>query len=325
MSLSYNFRLVCVLVIFAGLTQFAAQFALALGIRSISRRLEYATARQRERILYLFQVGPALLSGFVALALCLPAYICSEPNREIESVSVVCLLMAAGTGMWFAFAVLRGLRVTLRTVRFTRACRRSGQYTRHAGSLPVLRVPYCSLPVALFGFLRPVIIVSAEFADGSDRLDPDALALALAHEHAHAAHYDNWKLLALAFLPRLGQILPGGDRLFDLWQTAADWAADNDAVQGDPTRSLLLAEALVRAARCAYGQRPFAVCTALTSAEAALRARVDRLMHPQCDLRPDRSRVLPFLALLVLLAAAAFAFSPWIYTLSERLLHLGAA
>jgi hypothetical protein len=325
MSLSYGVRLLCVLVVVAGLIQATAQLAVALGVRAIFRRLESATARLRERVLYLLQIGPALLAGFVALALCLPAYIRSEPNREVESVSVVCLLIAAGMGLWFAFSVLRGLRITLRTLRYKRACRRYGQSLGQVGSHGILRLPDVGLPIALVGFSRPVIVVSAEFADVADHLAPDALALALLHEHAHATHHDNWKLLALAFLPRLDRFLPGGDRLFDLWQRAADWAADDEAVRGDPARSLLLAEVLVWAARCAHGPRPSALCTPLTSAEATLATRIERLTRLQYDFRSDSFSIPSCLAALAVLAGGVFAFSSWIYSVSEWLLHLGPA
>jgi hypothetical protein len=325
MSLSYTLRLLCVLVVVAGLIQIAAQFILAPGVRLILQRLESAPARRRERILFLLQIGPALVATFIAFAVCLPAYIRFESNRDVESVSLVCLLMAAGIGLWFAFAVLKGLRVTLRTLRFTRACRLHEQPLGRVGSIPMLRAPNVGLPVGLVGLLRPVIIISAEFVDVANRLDPDALALALAHEHAHATHHDNWKLLTLALLPRLDRFLPGGDRLFDLWKTAADWAADDDAVQGDPARALLLAETLVWAARCAHSSRPSVLCTPLTSAEAAIAARIERLTRLQCDFRSDSFPIPPCLAALAVLAGGVFAFSPWIYAVSEWLLHLGAA
>ena len=174
----------------------------------------------------------------------------------------------------------------------------------------MLCVPDVELPVALVGLLHPVVIVSAEFACVADQLHPDAIAVALAHERAHAAHRDNWKLLSLAFLPRLDGFLLSGNRWIEFWQTAADFGADEDAVRGDPSRSLLLAEVLVRAARCANGPRPPALCTALTSAEAGLAARIDRLTRSQCDSRLDTTSALPGVTVLAVLAGAALAFSP---------------
>lgn len=322
MNLSYSLRLLCVLIIAAGLTQAAAQLALSLGARAIVRRLQQGTARRRERILYLVQIAPALLAAFASFALCLPAWLCSEPNRAIEGVSLACVLLALALALWLASGLVRGLRITLRTLRLTRIRRRSATALAADGSLPVLCVPDFGLPVALVGLLRPTVLLSARFAAVAD---PGALALALAHERSHAAHRDNWKLLTLAFLPRCDRVLPGRLRWIGLWQTAADWAADDDAVAGDPARSLLLAQVLVAAARCAHGPQPPLLCTALTSAEAGLAARVDRLIHLQSDARQNSAAGLGWSAAFVLFAAAALALSPWIYTLSEWLLHLGAA
>jgi hypothetical protein len=323
MNLTYILRLVCVVIVACGLSQAAAQFMVAMTARPILRYLETFSARQREHVLYLVQIGPALLAVFIAFALCLPAYIRSEPNRGVESVSIACLLITAGLGLWLGTAVLQGLRAALRTLRFTRACRRSGESFTEVSPLLVVRIPGLGVPAVLVGLLQPLVAVSDEFAAVADRLHPDAFGLALAHEGAHAAHCDNWKLLSLAFLPRCDQFLPRGVRWRDLWHTAADWAADDEAVDGNPARSLLLAETLVLAARCTHEPRPDALYAALASAEAGLSARVERLMCPERDPRREGSPILSCVFILAILAGAAIAVSPWIYTVSEWMLHLG--
>jgi Zn-dependent protease with chaperone function len=324
MNLSYTLRLLSVLVVVAGLVQAAGQLAMTSGARLILRRLESASARRREGILYLIQIGPAFLAVFVAAALCLPAYLCFEPIHTVESVSFVCVLLAGGLGLWFASGLLRGLRTSFRTLRFIRACRRSGEILALDGVVPVLVVPDLGYPVALVGFLRPRVFVSADFVRMAQRLDPDALTLALAHEQSHATHRDNWKLLLLCFLPRLDRLIPGGAAWRQLWQSAADWAADDDAVQGDPARSLLLAEVLVQAAQCVCVSRLSILCTALTSAEAGLAARVDRLTHPRLESPADDSLNVARFAFLALLATGVIlTLYPGIYSLAERLLHLG--
>lgn len=325
MNVPYTLRLLSVLVVIGGLSVIAAQLALALCARPILRYLETVTARQRERILYLVQIGPALLAVFIAFCLCLPAYLRSEPNGGLENVSILCLIIAIGLALWFAAAVSRGCRIALRTLRFTRTCRRSGQTIADDGVISVLRVPALGVPVALFGLVHPSVVISNEFANAADRLSPDALDLALAHERAHAAHRDNWKLLWLGFLPRIDRFLRADTRWIELWHNAADWVADDDAVDGDPNRSLLLADILVCAARYSRPPGPPAAYMALTSAEAGLTARIDRLTRWEDDPRPTRTPLLPGLVLLTLLAGTALAFSPWIYKVSEWLLHLGAA
>ena len=325
MILSYPMRLLCVLLVVGGFAEGVAQLALAFGARFILRRLEFASARRREHALYLVQLAPALLAGFVAIALCLPAYLHFEPNHAMESVSLASVVISFGFVLWFASGLLRGLRITVRTLRFARSRHAAGHIALRNGALPVLVVPHLDYPLALIGFFRPRVLVSSDFLNAAGGFESQVFALALAHERAHAAHRDNWKMLSLSFLPRLDGLLPGGARLRQLWQTAADWAADDEAVDGDPLRSLQLAEALVRAARSVRPSQQSLLCTALTSAEAGLAARVQRLTDLQHTGPPNALSVAPGFAVLALIAAGALALAPWIYPFSEWLLHFGSA
>jgi hypothetical protein len=324
MVLSYTFRLLCLLTVVTGAVMVALELLLAVGDRSILNRLEAVSARRRERILYLLQMAPLLAAIFVAGALCLPEYLRYEPTGAIEPVGWFSLLLAASVGLWFGFALLRGARVTLRTLRFIRTCRRSGRVLQHLTSdTPVLVLTEPNPPVGLAGFLHPVILISAALLE-DDGLRSRALAVALEHERSHAHHRDNWKLLSLSFLPRLQGLFSLSDRLHLQWQKSADWAADDDAVRGDPARSLLLAEALVRTARLVRTPGPSVLCAALTSAEAGLALRVDRLLRPRPDFRSaETSLPLRLGALVVLALGAALVASPWMYSLLEQLLHLG--
>ncbi|HEX4004799.1 MAG TPA: hypothetical protein VHX60_01365 [Acidobacteriaceae bacterium] len=324
MNLSYTLRLLCLLTVVAGFVTAALQIILALNARSLLRRLEAAGARRRERILYLLQVAPLLLGLFVAGALCLPEYLLFEPTHETEPVGWICLLLTAAVVLWFGSALLRGLRIALRTLRFTSACRRSGRIVPHASSsLPVRALVDPNPPVCLIGFLHPLVVVSADLLEAGG-LNPGALDVALDHERAHAQHRDNWKLLSLCLLPRLHRRFGPSDCWQQHWQKAADWAADDDAVRGDPARSFLLAETLVRAARSVRGSSSSIICTALTSAETGLSARIDRLLRPPQVSRPVGASLSFGLgaAAFLALGAAGIAF-PWIYSLSEHILHLG--
>ncbi len=324
MTLSYSLRLLClVLLVFGGLCA-VLQLTLARCAPFILRHLEPAPARRRERMLYRIQLAPTLTALFVTAAACVPAYVRFEPGNTAERVSGLCLFLATATGLWIAFSLLRGLLIVVRTIRFTRACRRSGQLLQTRCDTPVYTVKRPAYPVALLGFRRPLIILSADLVSDT-RLHTDALEVALEHERSHAHHRDNWKLLSLSFLPRLSFLV--GNPWEPAWQAAADWAADDDATRGDVNRSLLLAEAIVQTARVAARRLADTLApvihTALTSAESSLAARIDRLLHP----RPaciERSPALRRVTLaLVFAAVAAVAASPWIYPLSESLLHLG--
>jgi hypothetical protein len=321
MTLSYTLRLVCLLTVVFGLVHVASQIVLSVNARPILWLLSSTTARGRERFLYLVQVAPPLLAIFFAAALCLPEYMRYEPTRESEPVGWPCLILAAAVALWFGLALLRGLRIGLRTHRFNAACRRSGRIAQQIShAIPVLAISEANPPVGFIGFLRPRILISAEMLE-TGGLHHGALQVALDHERSHAVHLDNWKLLSMGFLPRLP-----ADPWMQHWQSAADWAADDDAVRGDAIRSFLLAEALVCTARAVRKARPSVICTALTSAEAGLAIRVDRLLHPQrsCDY-PSFSLHLGLASgLLLLIGGAAVATSPsTLYSLFEHILHLG--
>jgi beta-lactamase regulating signal transducer with metallopeptidase domain len=318
MTLTYGLRLFCLLLVVAGLVDAALQLALSTSARFFLRQLDAAGSRRRERILYLVQVAPALLAIFLAGALCLPEYLRYEPTHEIEPVGWITLLLVAAVVIWFGTALFRGLRMTLRTLCFARLCRQSGRVVRRSGSIPVLVLAEPAPPLGVLGFFRPFIVISADLL-GAGGLHSRALQVALDHERSHALHFDNWKLLFLCFLPRLHR-----DAWLWHWQHAADCAADDDAACGDGARSLSLAEALVRTARLVKPSRPLVISTALTSAETRLAVRVDRLLRPRRVHRSAGNALLLGLALLAALAVgAATVATPWVYTVSERILHLG--
>jgi hypothetical protein len=300
------------------------QSSLSLNARFILKRLENASARRQERAFYRLQIAPLLAAIFFAGALCLPEYLHYEPTHQSEPVGCVSLLVAAAVTLWFGSALFRGLRLTLRTLLFLRACCRSGHIVRGSvGTPPVVALAEQNPPVALVGFLHPCILISAGLLD-TGGLNGDALEVALDHERSHAAHRDNWKLLVLSFLPCLALPLSGSNRWKRHWQSAADWAADDDAVRGDPARSILLAEALVRTARSVTKSHGAVICAALTSAEAGFAARIDRLLRPAQDGGSTRASLPLGMAALLLLGLGVVGIaSPWVYALSEHILHLG--
>lgn len=318
MNLSYDLRLCCLLTIVAGLMYAAVQATLLSAAGIIRRRLHTAPLRRQERLLYLIQIAPALLAMFVAGLLCLPEYLRHEPTHEAEPVGWITLLLAASLCVWFGATFFRGLGIAIRTFRFARACRNTGRVVRGLRGVPLLAHPDPVPPLGLVGFCRPFIVVSEKLLEPAG-LNPRALEVALAHELAHIRQFDNWKTLALCFLPSLPR-----DPWRAPWQLAADWAADDDAACGESARSLLLADALVRTARLVRGSRSTVICAALTRAESGLAARVGRLIHPRNAPRSTRNLLLPGLAGVALLAvSAAVIVSPWIYSASEQILHLG--
>lgn len=324
MSLPYIARLFCVLAVIAGAVHLLLQASLAAPARLLRPWLDRMSARCRERSLFWIQTGPILAALLFAGGFCLPQYVFNETNHAAENVSGGCVLLALAVVAWFAWPVAKALRMALRTLRFSRACRRIGtRLNAGACGIPILAVPEPGSLVALVGLVRPSILISRRLLD-SGSLDAGALDAAFDHERAHAAQRDNWKLLALNLLPRLAVPLPRGETWLQLWQQAAEWAADDDAVAGDPERSLVLAETLVRVARLARNPGPPMLQTALCCGEAGLAARVSRLLAPAYP-APQIGLSITAVAWRVALAAAAVAVavSPWVYSLSERILHLG--
>ncbi len=321
MNLPYAFRLICLVAVWIGAICLALQLMLAGMARPILGFLRSVSARQRERVLYLVQMGPLLAAVLFAGALCVPQYLRHEPNYASEGVSGPCLLLACAVFLWFGFSVLGGLRLTVRTLRFTRACTRAGT-PRFLGRsrIAVLTLPGADSIFALAGFIHPVVFVSSGFTE-TGGMSRAALELALEHERAHAAHWDNWKRLFLSFLPRLSF---GSGFWMRHWQEAAEWAADDEAVGGDPVRSLLLAETLLKAARCAASTNPPIICTAFYSQNAGLTARVERLVEDRRGFREASwSALLVLSGLAIGAVAVAAAVSPWIYAISEYIVHLG--
>lgn len=318
MDLSYLLRLLCLVVVVVGAVHALGQLALAACSRPILRLLAAATARGRERALYLLQAAPLCAAFLFAGALCVPEYLRLEPANSAEAVSPLCLALAAAVVLWFGASALRGARLCLRTVRFTRACERCAHPLESAAELPLLALPQTGPLIALAGFFRPTLLVSRDLLAGR-MLDPAALAVAFDHERSHAAHRDNWKLLSLRLLPGLGW-----NPWLAEWKSAAEWAADDDAARGDAARRLLLAETLLRVARCAPAAALPILHTGFSCREQELAARIDRLLREPAPCNAARRSLLVAAAALVLaLAAAAVILWPSVYALSESILHLG--
>lgn len=322
MNLPYLLRLTCLLVVVVGMTQIILQLLLALNARRILRLLQAVAARQRERTLYLLQVGPVLTALLFAGVICVPQYVRHEPGVAAERVGWICILLASAVLLWFGTAVARGLRVVARTLRFVHASRLAGQDSgiRRAG-IPVILLPH-GCHVALTGFLNPVILVPRNLLE-SGGLSEEALGLALDHERAHAVCMDNWKLLSLSFLPLL-QLVSRGTTWFQHWQIAAECAADDDAVRGDPARCLLLADTLLKIARTTHPLHSPMICAALITRNEELTVRIDRLIrYPVFCSESRRSLVPRCIAVTLAVIGAAVAMSPWVYGISELILHLG--
>jgi hypothetical protein len=110
-------------------------------------------------------------------------------------------------------------------------------------------------------------------------LPTDQLEVALQHENAHLRSRDNLKRLLLLLTPRSFPFLRSHLSIDANWVRLSEWAADDEAVQGDPIRALALAEALLGVVRLGSAPRLSFLHTSLVGADRDLSARVERLLH----------------------------------------------
>jgi len=334
MAISYPLRLACLIAVSMGLLQVGIEVLLWMAAPGILRLVRSVTVRQRERALYTIQLLPfagALLSTALFIV---PQYVSNETNFSPEGVGWICLLLAAAVSLWWVARAFGGVRMAVKTMLFSRACRRGDELmTTVQGATPIVLVDGATtvagtMRVGLVGLMRPFIFLSKSLV-GDGGLTAPALEVVLDHERSHAAERDNWKLLSLHCLPRLGLRLPGGKTWMGLWQSAAEWAADEDAVQGNSARALLLAESLVALARSASGRPPQIACTYFVREDNELALRVERLIERRQDgasLQRYRVAIAVCVACVAIVAGAAILVGSQasaLRELPERLLHLG--
>lgn len=329
MELSYPLRLACLIAVSMAVLQILFEFLFWLAASPILRAVRSLTLRGQERALYLLQFVPVALSLAITICCWVPEYVANETNFASEDVGSVCLSIASLLFTWWAVRAIHVSVITLRTLRFSRACRRNGTpISGLDGSTPIVAVPAAAVRAGLVGVLRPFIFISKSLLD--DRaVAPGALGIVLAHERAHARQHDNFKLLTLHCLPRLNLRLGSGKTWMQHWQNTAEWAADEDAVHGDRSRALLLAETLIALARSASAPQPQVACTYFVCEQSELALRIERLLQPE-----PRSKVRSkagasyrvLTACAVALAAAAVVVAnvaTLLRDIPERLLHLG--
>lgn len=292
--MSYGFKLVCLSLaaffIVHCVAALAAGWFAPLAIRVAGRM----RARAAARFLLTARFAPLGIAVFVVAALCVPSYLWFEPEATAEEVGPACLAAAMlGLAVW-AISLLRGVR----------------------GILLSRRAP--GRTIALVGVMRPRVVVASE---ARSVLSPQELDAALRHEDAHAASRDNLKRLLMLIAP---DALPFFRRGFvameQAWKKFAEWAADDEAVNGDAERSLALADALVRVARLGSATAGPLV-TSLTDGD--LTARVDRLLGATPEGAPDRWT--PAVGAVTAVALAGVILRPdalvGVYDLLERLIQ----
>jgi len=286
MTVSYVGRLVCLSLAF----YFLAHAALALGIRAAGgwaiRVAERLRPRDGARLLLALRLLPAALTCMAVAGLCIPSFLWLEPSETGEQAGVLCVGAAVlGAAIWVR-ALCRASKAVLQSRRFAAICEQTARANEPASQQSWWIVDTGAPALALVGLVRPRVVVSRELIES---MTAEQLRAALQHENAHGRSRDNWKRLALVLAP---EILPGWRAFGALeraWARLAEWSADETAAGAGPRERLVLAEALLRAARLG-GARAAAgpLVTAFVEEPLDLEVRVKRLLDAPAGVVPAR-------------------------------------
>lgn len=294
--------------------------AASRGAMRVAKRMR---ARGAARFLFAVRILPFALGIGAVLGLCVPSYLWFEPQATPERVGLACLaLVLLGAASWFV-SIARVSRALAASSRCQQIWKETGHEDRLPGEASRAMVVEKEAPLlALAGILQPRLIVSRGVLQA---LSSDQLDVALHHENAHRASKDNLKRLFLLMIPDPVPLVHGLRALEEGWAKFAEWAADDEAVQGDTNRAVLLASALLRVARMGAGPRLSFLHTSLVGGDRDLAARVERLLKFEtANGRPgSQTRSLTLGAGLAMTALiATLLAAPAILSSVHRLLEL---
>lgn len=275
MILPYMLRLVC--LCFASF--FVVHTALAVTVRAAAAKAirtgESMRPRSGARFLLILRLLPVVVAALAVAGLCVPSYLYLETNESIERVGLACCTLALLGALLCGDSLIRSLRAIFVSWRDSRRCYRSA-VTKHAGDSLLFTIVDGDAPVmALAGLVRTRVIVSRSILES---LSAEELETAIEHERAHRGSHDNWKRLALAFAPEILPFTKAFAPLNRCWARLIEWAADDDATQGNFGRSLSLAAALVRVARICGASLASPLASFFIGTDCELSARINRLI-----------------------------------------------
>lgn len=282
MNAAYLFRLGCLSLTSFFLVNGIAGAATALFSSAAIRIAETMRPRSATRFLFILRMLPLVLGLTIVLGLCVPSYLWLEPQIASERVGLACLLLAGLAGIACSHSLVRTARAVSASARLTNEWRRSTSdvsLTKEKSQVVVdeqaLVVQKREPLLALSGIIRPRMVISRGVLA---ELSKEQLDVALRHEIAHRDSRDNLKRLLLVLSPEFFPFANGFAALERTWARLSEWAADDDAVQGDSQRALSLATALLSVARMGSQPQLSILHTRLLPEDGDLSARVDRLL-----------------------------------------------
>ena len=327
MSLSYTWRLLCLCCA----SFFVLHLALAVATRLSAGTAVRMAARMKPssaaRFLFFLRISPMALTVFAVLAFCIPSYLWLEPDAAGEKVGFDLLpdgdSRCRDLGLVHHACRLRGSRDG--SAISTNANVTGGRFMYRESLLR----PCCS-PTKLPCWLWREWCIrgwsSRELFCADSPLDQrDA---ALRHERAHRTSRDNIKRFLILLSPDVLPFLRAFTSLERSWAKFTEWAADDQAAEGDSHRALSLASALVCVAKMGSRPKLSYLFSSLMDDDQDLTERVDRLLRPQPSPGKPAEVLIPFLTSTgALIAAAAAVVLLWPGSLSlvhralERLVH----
>ncbi|MGB7187239.1 MAG: M56 family metallopeptidase [Candidatus Acidiferrales bacterium] len=275
MILPYTLRLLCLCFASFFLIHAALGLAVWTATPGAMRIGESMRPRSGVRFLLALRLLPVTLAAFVVAGLCVPSYLWLETNEATERVGLACCAMALLGVLVCASSLARSVRALFLSARQARRCKREGRSDRESDSVPVTVMNSDAPVLALAGLIRPRVIVSRAVLQTLSR---EELEAALEHEHAHRKSQDNLKRLLLFLAPDILPFSRAFTRLNQYWARLIEWAADDEATEGDSARSVALAAALVRMARIGSAAAVSPLASSFLGNDRELSARVDRLL-----------------------------------------------
>src|SRR5450755_108543 len=265
MILPYYLRLLCLCLA----TFFVAHTLAWAIVRSMSgvalRVAENMKPRSSSRLLFGLRIAPASLSLFMVAGFCVPSYLWLEPHITGERVGWLCLTAALlGASAW-AVAIVRGMNAVVRTERYVGRIQCAN--TDH---VDVVVVNDATAIMAMAGVMQPKLVVSKSILAALSEGQKEA---AFRHEAAHRSSHDNLKRLMFLLSPDVVPFVAGLAGLERGWMKFTEWAADDDAVDGDQDRALSLASALVLVAKLGVRSAPAYVLSSLMDDGSELETR----------------------------------------------------
>jgi Zn-dependent protease with chaperone function len=282
MNAAYLFRLVCLSLASFFVVNGIVGAPTALFSSAVIRIAETMRPRSAARLLFIVRVFPSALGVMVVLVLCVPSYLWLEPQFASERVGFACLLLAALAGIASSRSLVRTALALGASARLRNEWRHSGGHAQlteeespSVGDERALLVQKKEPLLALSGVFRPRMVISRGLLM---ELSKEQLDVAVRHEMAHRDSRDNLKRLLLVLSPEPFPFASGFIALERTWARFSEWAADDEAVQGDSQRALSLATALLRVARMGARPQLSILQTSLLPEDQDLSARVDRLL-----------------------------------------------